>query len=94
MVLKEVEVDLTVVDVRTFTRKSRTTGQELEVESGNKYPARISCPDKEELDLTSLKRGDLCTFLVELGFQSMQCVSDNDKKYYKRVPTFFIKDIV
>ena len=94
MILKEVEVEMKVVNVRTFTRRSGRTGQEVEVESGNKYPAKVSAPDKEDLDLTSLRNGDVCIFLVEIGFQSMHCVADSDKQYYKRVPTFFIKNIV
>lgn len=94
MVLGTMEVVLEVSSVKTFTRKSGTTGQELLVSSGSTYPARISAPDKEVLDLTSLKMGDNITAVVELGFTSYQCVSDNDKKYYKRVPTFVIKNII
>lgn len=95
MVVKDdVRVTLTINDVKTFTRMSGHTGQEVLVESGSNYPARINAPDVETVDLTFLKRGDKATFLVSLGFTSYQCVSDNDKKYYKRVPTFTIKNII
>ena len=94
MILKEVEVQFTVFDVKTFTRKSGHVGQELRVESGSNYPAVIQAPDQEVLDLSNLKKGDLITAIIELGFTSYQCVSDNDKKYYKRVPAFRIKNII
>lgn len=94
MVLGSIEIQLEVKGVKTFTRQSGNTGQELLVESGSNYPARVNCPDKEVLDLTSLKNGDSILAEVELGFTSYQCVSDNDKKYYKRVPTFKIKNII
>ena len=94
MVLKEVEIILTVDEVKTFDRKSGHTGQELCVESGSKYSARIDAPDKEELDLTVLKKGDVITAVVELGFASIHCLSNNEKSYYKRVPTFRIKNII
>lgn len=92
--LGTIEILLDVVEVKTFTRKSGKTGQELCVNSGSKYPARIDCPDKEVLDLTSLKFGDRVTAVVELGFTSFQCVTDGGVKYYKRVPTFAVKNIV
>ena len=94
MVLKEVEVNFTVVGLKTFNRKSGTIGQELLVESGSNYPAVVSAPDQNLLDLSDLKAGETITALVELGFTSYQCVSDNDKKYYKRVPAFRIKNII
>lgn len=94
MVLKEVEINVTVDSVKTFTRKSGNIGQELLVESGSKYPARIDAPDRNVLDLSDLHSGDNVTLLVELGFTSYQCISDNDKTYYKRVPTFRIKNII
>ena len=89
--LKDVIIDLDVRDIKTFTRKSGNTGQEVVVDSGSKYNANVSAPDKEEVDLSNCK--GVTSFLVSICFQSFQCVSDNDKKYYKRVPTIFIKDI-
>lgn len=89
-----VKVDLQVVSVKQFTRRSQRTGQELEVVSGTKYPAIISCPDKEDLDLSSLKFGDNVTCDVELCFTSIQCVSDSGKKFYRRIPTFKIVNIL
>ena len=90
--LKDVELYLDVKNIKTFTRKSGNTGQEVVVDSGSQYNAIISAPDKEIIDLSSVK--GTTKFIVSIGFQSFQCVSDNDKKYYKRVPTIFIKDIV
>lgn len=94
MFLKDVEIILEVSGYKSFTRTSGRTGQELLVSSGSQYPARVSCPDKEVVDLSTLKSGDLITCIVSLGFASYQCISDNDIKYYKRVPTFTLKELV
>lgn len=91
--LCDFEVTLDVKGISTFTRKSGNTGQELLVDSGTQYNSKISCPDKEVLDLSNITQGKN-KFLVSLSFQSFQLVSDNNKKYYRRIPTIFIKNIV
>lgn len=91
--LCDFEVVLDVRGISTFTRKSGNTGQEVLVDSGSQYNSKISAPDKEVLDLSGIKQGKQ-KFVVSLGFQSFQLISDNDKKYYRRIPTIFIKDIV
>ena len=91
MNVADVVVPFDVKGVKTFTRKSGNTGQELIVDSGSTYNAFISAPDKEKLDLS--KCSGIVYFNCSIGFQSMQMISDNDKKYYKRVVTLFIKDI-
>ena len=88
------KISLDVVEVKTFTRRSQNIGQELYVVSGTKYPAVVECPDKEVLDLSTLKFGDTVTADVELTFTSVQCVSDGGKKFYKRIPTWKIKNIL
>ena len=88
------KVSLDVVEVKTFTRRSQKIGQELLVMSGTKYPAVIECPDADILDLSSLKFGDNVTADVELTFTSVQCVSDGGNKFYKRMPTWKIKNIL
>ncbi len=89
-----VKMPLTVVDVKTFTRRSQKIGQELLVLSGTQYPAVVECPDQDVLDLTNLKGGDNITADVTLTFTSVQCVSDSGKKFYKRIPTWKIKNIL
>lgn len=92
--LKNVEVELVVAGVKEFTRRSGTVGQELLVDSDSKYPARIDAPDKNVLDLSTLKVGDTVIADVELTFTSCRMVSDSGLKYYKRIPTFKIKNII
>lgn len=89
--VKNVIVPFDVKGVKTFTRKSGNTGQEVVVDSGSQYNATISAPDVEIIDLSSCH--GITYFNCSVGFQSMQMVSDNNKKYYKRVVTLFIKGI-
>lgn len=89
--VKNVIVPFDVKGVKTFSRKSGNTGQEIIVDSGSQYNATISAPDVEVIDLSSCS--GITYFNCSVGFQSMQMVSDNDKKYYKRVVTLFIKGI-
>lgn len=90
--LKDFNLYLDVKAVNTFTRKSGNIGQEILVDSGSQYNAKVSAPDKEIVDLTNCK--GLTNFKVSLGFKSFQLVSDNDKKYYNRIPTIFITGLV
>lgn len=83
-------VEFDVVGLKTFTRKSGNTGQELLVSSGSVYPAIVSCVDKEEFDLSVFKQNDHIECSCDLVFNSIQCVSDNGKKYYKRIATLKI----
>lgn len=89
--VKNVIVPFDVKGVKTFTRKSGNTGQEIIVDSGTQYNATVSAPDAEVIDLSSCQ--GITYFNCSVGFQSMQMVSDNEKKYYKRVVTLFIKGI-
>lgn len=83
-------VEFDVVGVKSFTRKSGNTGQELLVSSGSMYPAVVSCVDKEIFDCSTLKQNDHIECNCELVFNCVQCVSDSGKKYYKRIATFKI----
>ena len=85
-------VEFDYVGVKTFTRKSGNTGQEVLVSSGSVYPAVVSCVDKEVFDFSSFKQGDHIECNCDLIFSSIQCMSDTGKKYYKRIATLRIVD--